>query len=143
MSEDLSTFDPALFLDQQVDTQFESNYTLLPVDDYKAMIEKVEARRTNEGQIILDIFWALLDVDELKAKLGLESAIVKQGIFLDYENGVLADGPNKNINLGQVRKALKQDKKGQPWSFRKLVGAGPATIHVIVKGDFNNVNRVA
>jgi hypothetical protein len=143
MADELSAFDPALFLNQSTDQVFDTKYTLLPDGDYKAMVDKLAARRTGDGQIVLDIFWNLLDCDDLKAKLGLEKAIVKQGLFLDYEDGQLASGPNKNVKLGKVRAALKQDKKGQPWNFNKMLGAGPVTVHVGTNGDYNNVDRVA
>ena len=143
MPEEMSTFDPEIFLAKETDAQFETKYTLVPEDDYTALIEKVVGRQTQTGQIVVDVIWNLMDIDELKEKLNLRQAFVKQGIFLDYENGILAEGENANINLGKLREAVNQNKKGKPWSFNQLIGAGPATVHVVQDGDYNKVIRVS
>ena len=143
MADEMSSFDPDLFLNEQVDAVFETKYTLIPNDEYQAMIEKLEVRQTNEGQVVLDVFWKLIGVDDLLAKLNRETAVIKQGIFLDIEGGNLSDGANANVKLGQVREAVGQNKKGKPWNFNMLIGMGPVTVAVGSKGDFNNVTRVA
>ncbi len=148
MPEGLSAFNPETFLDQEIDTQFDTKYALVPDDDYTALIDNVVGREfinkeTGERGIIADVTYELMDCDEVKETLGLKKAVVKQGLFLEYENGVLADGTGKNVKLGKLREATGQDKKGKPWKFSMLIGAGPVVVHVVQDGDYNKVVRVS
>lgn len=143
MTEAMSAFDPESFLHQETEAQFETEYTKIPDGDYTALIEKVEGKQITSGQIIADVTYSLMDVDKLKTELNLQQALVKQGLFLDYENGVLAEGANQNVNLGKLREAVGQNKKGKPWNFGMLVGAGPLVIHVVIDGDYNKVTRTS
>ncbi len=52
---------------------------------------------------------------------------------IDSESGWLEFGPNKNVDLGKIRKALGQNEAGQAWSFTHLRGAGP--IAFVVKHE--------
>jgi hypothetical protein len=49
---------------------------------------------------------------------------------LNEENGKLDMGPNKNVRLGQLRKALGQNIPGRSWSFAHLKGKGPFEVQV-------------
>jgi hypothetical protein len=102
----------------------------------------------------MDVQWKLLDVDEMKEKLGFQAdrdLFVKQGIFVELEaDGSIAGGPNKNVKLGKVREAVGQNKAGKPWAPRQLIGAGPCIIRVTQRPDkddpeviYNDVGRVA
>lgn len=61
--------------------------------------------------------------DRVKQKLGREKVNVRMRLGLELENGKLATGPNKNVNLGRLRDALGQNVGG--WTPQQLLGAGP------------------
>lgn len=145
-----STFDPDTFLNASVDTAFETRRTTVPANDrYLGIIDTVKPRAAKD-RIILDIFWAVQD-DALKASLNMQKVIVRQSVFLDFdETGKLAKGVNQNVQLGQVRDALNQNSPGVPWSPRLLIGAGPAMLKVSERPDdknplikYNDVDRVS
>ena len=147
----MSQFNPDTFLNTEIDEEFETHFTPIPADDYQAIIGDVKPRVTAKGQSILDVYYDLVDVDEIKKNLGVPELRVRQSIFLDInEHGGMEIGGNKNIKLGKLRKAVGQNQSGQPWAPSMLVGAGPVTVMVIEKPDaddpdtiYNEVKRVA
>lgn len=75
-------------------------------------------------------FWqweltALCMSEEVKQKLGRQKVPVRLRINLDIDAnaGKLETGPNKNVGLGKLRDALKQNNAG--WTPQQLLGAGP------------------
>jgi len=137
-----SAFNPDTFLDTSVETPFETVRTTVPAKDgYTGQIDDVKVRIVESKQgtrAILDVFWELID-DELKQALNLNKVIVRQSIFLDFdETGKLAKGVNQNIVLGQVRDAAKQNSVSA-WAPRMLKGAGPCRLKVSERVDDKNV----
>ena len=144
-----TTFDPNVFAETAVEGEMSTRFEPVEEGDYEAFIEKFEVREVNNGGVVLDVHWSITD-EELKSKMNLENITIRQGIFLDIEDGKLVIGPNKNIKLGRLREALGQNKSGKPWSFNDLTGAGPCTIHVTQRPDkndptviYNDVGRVS
>lgn len=153
-NEEMSAFNPQEFLNTETEAQFETRYRPIPEGEYMAQVDSLNAKRLDTGEIILDVLYELLDCDKMKDDLGIHGkALSKQALWLDYENGILAEGANKNIKLGRLRAALGQDKKGKAWSFNHLIGAGPIMVNVIQKpakpdskdpeAIYNEVNRTA
>lgn len=134
----MSTFDPDAFLNTQTTEANETHYTPVPGGDYKGVISDLKLRTPKES-VIAELYWQLLDVpDAVLKEFGREKVIVRQSVFLDIENGVLAQGKNKNVQLGMVREALGLNTAGQPFSLRMLNGAGPAQLRVEVKARADN-----
>ncbi len=132
----VSTFDPNVFLSQDVKGASETKYTPVPEGEYDAFVNDIGADEY-EGQRILVITWAIMD-EGVKKALGLEQPTLQDRIFLDYENGVLAFGVNKNVKLGRLREALGQNDGKKTWNFNMLRGAGPVRLmvaHVPGKGE--------
>jgi len=147
----MSVFDPTQFLQQTVTESFETRMTPVPEGEYLASIDKIALRTLpNTGQPILDITWNVLD-DALKQSLGLPKVTVRQSVFLDLTaEGKLDYGANKNVRLGQIREALNQNTKGQPWGPMMLNGAGPAKVKVVLRPNeknpeapFNDIGAIA
>lgn len=147
-----TTFDTQVFEETAVEGEMETRYTPVPEGDYTAYIEGTKMRQNNDGSLLLDVNWKLVD-EGLAESMGLEQVFVRQGIFLDVTevDGVVTmeTGPNKNIKLGRLREALGQNT-GKPWSFKMLEGAGPALIHVTQRPDkkdssviYNDVQRTS
>jgi len=119
----MTPFDSDAFMNSSVN---EANATKLipcPPGDYPALIKEVKTRVLDKGSIILDVAW---DVDDAKAKekTGRQALTVYQSVFLEFDdNGGLAFGEGKNVSLGRLRAAVKQNSSGQPWSPMMLKGA--------------------
>lgn len=128
-----SVFDPEAFLNSTTDQPSETKFTPVPGGDYRALIDDIKLRVAKESTI-LDVTWQLLEVpQDVLEVLGRDKALVRQSLFLDIENGVLATGANRNVQLGRVREAVGQNASGQVWSPRMLKGAGPAQLRLEVK----------
>lgn len=143
----MGTFNPDSFLATETDEATESKYLPIPEGDYQALIDDVSAREAKDSQI-LDITYEILD-EEVKKLMDMDKVTVRQTIFLDIENGVLALGGNKNVKLGKLREALKQNTAGKPWSPLMMKGQGPVLVKIVQTPDkddpeviYSNVSRV-
>lgn len=160
-------FDANAFVSSATDplaTQFE----VCPEGEWQMMIDtdpKQLAETTDEDKVYVGIKhhagvseksgkpydfydWTLNCVvidPRVKQKLGRENVNVRMRLGLDLENGRLATGPNKNVNLGRLRDALGQNVGG--WTPQQLLGAGPfigKVTHTTVKDNvYADVTRAA
>ena len=133
-----SVFDPDEFMGADQTVDLDVNYTPFDEGEYVAQLgEEIRATQSErEGRVSvrLDIPWLLLD-DKAREKSGMDNPQFYSAIFVEMEdNGAIASGPNKNIALGQLRKALGQDT-GKKWSPGMLRGAGPVKIYVTQRPD--------
>lgn len=136
-----STFNSEEFLDVEVQGQMETAYTPIPEGEYPAFIKDLKSRDVNDQKVI-DIVWQITD-EQVAAELSIDEPTVRQTIFLDLEeSGALQFGPNKNVQLGRLREALGQNNPNEPWSFRRLVGAGPCILKVGHRVDKNDPSKV-
>lgn len=136
------SFDPTSFLQQTMtDTAFATSRTPIPEGEYTAVIDDVKARSTNNGQILVDVSWNVID-EALRTKMGRtgdQKLFARQSVFLDLDaNGKLLGGEDKNVDLGKIRKAVGQNIAGQAWGPLMLKGAGPATIRIKQKPNEDN-----
>jgi hypothetical protein len=143
----MSEFNPDSFLNTETEESTESRYKPIPEGDYQALIDDVTAREAKDSQI-LDITYEIID-EPLKTLMDMNKVTIRQSIFLDIENGILAIGGNKNVKLGKLREALDQNQSGKPWSPLMMKGAGPVLIKTVQTPDeddpeviYSNVNRV-
>lgn len=122
------SFDPNQFLDMQIT---ESNDTVIipvPEGEYIAVVEKVEVRPwqsrddSSKAGLALDIIWNIDDA-AVKALLGREKILAKQGIMLDLQDsGGLDMGKGRNVGLGRLREAIGMNTPGQPFAFSMIPG---------------------
>jgi hypothetical protein len=145
------SFDPSSFLNS---TFTEANATQsepVPVGEYQAVVEKVEAntwqsRDGTKSGLKLDVTWNVDDAG-VKAAMGRDKVSVRQGIMLDLnEQGGLDMGKGRNVTLGRLRDATGLNVNGQPFSPTMLVGK-VAKISVSQRPDgeaiYNDVKGVA
>lgn len=142
-----SMFDPNSFLDM---TTTEANSTVsvpVPVGEYVAFIEKVEARPWKSAKdpakagMALDVIWNI-DDQNVKALLERDKVTVKQGIMLDVtDEGGLDMGKGKNVGLGRLREATGLNDAGRPFGFRMLEGKA-AKIAVSHRPDEKNTEVI-
>lgn len=141
----MTTFDPATFMEQNIDQPLQDEWVLCPEGEYQAVIDDFTAEsafRTNEfvykkganaglpGEMTtFNVPWIIQD-DRVKLELGQDRVVVFQPIILDFDqNGQLDVGTNKNVKLGQLRTAVGQ-KSMQPWGIQRLKNAGPCMVRV-------------
>lgn len=140
----MSNFDPAEFMNLTVDQPLEMDRTLVPEGEYQASIDdfdqgafetftftyKKGQHAGEEGQMHKFNCPVVINDDAVKQKLNMEKVRIYQQCTLDLdENGALMWGPNRNIDLGKLRHATKQNAPGA-WSIGNLRGAGPFMIKV-------------
>lgn len=147
----MSVFDKDTFLNQEVKGANEAKYTPLPIGEYKGYVDELDMDSYEDNPILV-VTYALMDDDgKLKAALGLEKPTVQDRIFLDVEkDGGLSFGPNKNVRLGRLREAVKQNEPKKAWNFNMLRGQGPVLLKVSHRynkttgeGPFSQIDRVA
>lgn len=121
-------FDPNAFLEMSVDQSNDTVSIPVPVGEYLAIAEKIEARPwqsksdPSKAGMALDILWNIDDAN-VKALLGRDKVTVKQGIMLDVTpEGGLDMGKGKNIGLGRLREATNLNTPGRAFSFRQIEG---------------------
>lgn len=133
----MSSFDPAKFMDQEVDSAGDTHYTPVPEDEYTAFIDEIGFREVNDTPVC-DVTYLITD-EGLKELMEMERVTVRQTLFLDVDDkGNLVFGKNKNIKLNRIREALGQNIDGQPWKFGMLRGAGPLMITIEQNPDKND-----
>lgn len=162
----MSDFDPDLFLQQTVDKPLETEFTMVPPGEYRASIGDFDREAMEEvkfdykrgpkagqpGIMYKLTVPFLVDDDAVKAELDRDQVTISKQYILDLdEHGKLAEGKNKNIELGRLRDAVGQND-GSPWSIMNLRGAGPVMIRVThveferrdgTRGKRAEVDRVA
>lgn len=133
----MSSFNPESFLYTETTNSFETEAIPVPVGEWGAMIKSIKPRVLQGGRGVLDVYWIVLD-EEVKTELDMAEPMVRQSIWLDLDdNGFLAEGKNKNVQLGQLREAVSQNRKGQPWAPSMLVNqmAKVKVAHSVDKRD--------
>jgi len=123
-----SAFDPDLFMNTTVSTVLPTKMVPVPPGEYTAIIDDVKTRQNTDGSVVMDVSWSIDNAD-VAAKTGRTKNVVRQSIWLDFENGVLAASEGKNVGLGRLRDALGQNT-GAPWSPTMLKG-GVAKVKVV------------
>lgn len=142
MSDDI--FDPEAFLDSTTEGEMATNYEPVPEGDYSGVVKDVKARKVDRNGAdplhILEVTWSL-DAPDLAEKLNRQELTCRQSVFLDIgPNGGLEGGANKNVALGRLREALGQNNGGA-WSPSRLIGAGPAIVHVSHRQDKDDPSK--
>lgn len=112
----MSAFDADSFLSQEIEANFDTEYTPCPEGEHEGQVLRLAVssftdKETQEDKPILKLFWNITEASVL-ADLGVEEMVVPQTVFLDFEGGVLLTGANKNITLGQLK-----EMAGNPKNF--------------------------
>lgn len=162
----MTNFDPALFMEQQMDQPLETEFRLCPEGEFIAIIDDFTAdaievvdfeykkgpRAGTPGSMTkLTLPYVIQDAG-VQQSVGRDKVVVFQQMILDIgADGGLDFGPNKNIALGRARAAVGQNVPG-PWTIAQLKNAGPLMVKVVhrkydrkdgTKGENAEVERVA
>lgn len=117
-------FDADNFLSTTTEGEMSTDFVPIPEGEYSAFVKSVAARNTSSDKgefVILDVTWAIDDA-EVAQTVGIDNPSVRQSIFLDIaDNGGLDLGKGKNIQLGRLREAVRQNDGG-PWAPSMLEG---------------------
>lgn len=127
-------FDPTTFLQTSLQGANSTEYVNIPEGEYIGMIRPngIQAREisTDNGKsIVLDLTW---ETDDQRASevTGMKTPTARQSIFLDLTpEGNIDLSKGKNVKLGRLREALRQNDPARSWSFSMLAGV-PARFSV-------------
>lgn len=127
-----NAFDPASFLNTEINANFETSFTPIPEGEFQAQVLDVTPKvvpTKNGDRVIASLKWGILD-QGVADLMKIDSPSVKQDLWIDMEdNGALSTGTNKNIQLGHIREVFKQNDPSRPWSFAMLAG-GVGTVRI-------------
>lgn len=145
----MSAFDPDNFLDSSTTEEGSTYSSPIPPGEYDAIVKEVSKPRSIDGKdgnprYLTDITWELVNVSaSVMEEVGRDQLTVRQTVWLDLTSqGQLDMGKGKNIGLNQVRDALGQNKPGQPWSPKNMIGASPAKLMIGQRPDRNDPTRL-
>ena len=115
-------FDVETFVHQQTTEADATEYEPIPEDElYAATAAGIQGRTTANGKPLMDVSWRIdaPGVPEAHERIG------RQTIWLDLtQDGQSLDrGKGRNVQLGQLREAIGQNKPGEPWSPSMIEGA--------------------
>ena len=134
------TFDPDAFLNQTVDQPLAIERTLVPEGEYQFMVDDFDSsafeviefeyrkgpKAGQPGSMTKYNIPCICMSEDVKKSLDMDKVVVYYQGLLDFnDDGTLAWGKNKNVDLGRLRHALKQNNEGQVWKPSMLRGAGP------------------
>jgi hypothetical protein len=140
-------FDPDTFMNTVETGAMSTEYVPIPQMICPGIIKEVKPRKIegkdgNDDSYLLDIEW-LLDNEDVRQQLDRKELVARQSIFLDMTpQGTLDMGNGKNVQLGRLREALKQNDPMQPWALSSLRGAGPAMCKIGHRKDTKVEGRV-
>lgn len=138
------TFDPEAFMRQHVDAPLETEFTSVPQGEYLASIDDFDSSAIESidftykrgpnagspGKMLKLTLPFVIDDAAVKQALGRDKVVVTKQVILDTDdNGSLAIGTNRNVELGRIREAVGQNGNG-PWSIMNLRGAGPVMVKI-------------
>ena len=134
-------FDPDAFMSTTIDQPLETERKLVPEGEYlNLMVDDFtsDAFETFSGEYQkgpnIGQQWSMtkfncpviVNDDKVKQFLNTDKPRVYYTCVLDFdENGQLDFGVNRNLQLGQLRKAVGQNQAGVVWMPSMLRGAGP------------------
>jgi len=137
----MTKFDPDAFMQETVDQPLAVDRTLCPEGEYRFTIDDFTSdafqsiefeykRGPNAGQpgeMVKFGCPCILQDEKVAQDLGMTKVIVYKNCTLDFDNatGKLAWGPNRNVDLGQLRNAVGQNAENTTWAPGNLRGAGP------------------
>src|SRR3990172_1209414 len=145
----MARFDKEAFLQAEYEEAPDTDRTLFPVGEFVAQAieefliiepkpfvnEKTGVQQDGSPQLQLKLLLREDHAIRIREQFGYDAdrpVYFTTRIYLDInpESGWLEFGPNKNIDLGKIRKALGQNEPGVRWAFTHLKSAGPLAFTV-------------
>lgn len=128
-------FDPETLLGSETQGAMSTEYTPIPIGEYVGIIKdlnvkQVVSQKNGETYNFFEIKYAI-DDQEVAEITGMTEPVARQSMILDITPGGTLDlGKGKNVQLGRLRAACKQNDPSKPWSFEMLRGQ---TVKVSIK----------
>lgn len=122
----MSTFDSANFLNTVYTDSHATQYVPIPEGVYPCItgvpnVVSGSAKSDGKPWYRLDLP-IIIDSPEVAQLLGRDEVKSKFSVMLDVENGVLASGTGRNVQLGRLREALGLNDPGQEFALTMLGG---------------------
>lgn len=122
-----ATFDVSSFLAQTITEANDTKIVNVPPGEYNATIKNVEVKQwtAKDGSSagLKLAFMASIDDPAVTVVTGRAPTNVKAELMLDLTDaGNLDNGKGKNVRLGKLREAVRQNTPGAPFSFLALEG---------------------
>ena len=122
-----SVFDPQTFLKTEISGANATTLIPVPKGQRPGQIIGLNGRQFNdkngENRTVMDVTWHILDEESARVT-GMEKPTVRMGVFLEFtERGALDMGKGKNVALGRLREAVKQNDPKKPWNPEQLINA--------------------
>ena len=129
-------FDLQQFTDTAYEDAFESEYTLIPEGEYVVNITDLEAKPgalEDQKSVMLTLKLSVND-DAVKQLMSRDPYIWNYVVFCDVnDDWQLVYGKNQNLELGRIRKALRMNNPGKPFSIANLIGSDDMRVQVTHK----------
>ena len=140
----MSNFNADAFLNTEIEGQGETEYTPMPEGEYQGVLKELRSGTTEKGSAFMEVFW-IIDDQSVRELLSNDEPTCRQTVWLDLnDDGSLAFGINKNIQLNRLREALGQNT-GDAWKPNDMLGQ-VATVDVqhrqTDRGPFAEVKNV-
>ena len=123
-------FDESLFLQSSIDGANSTQVIPLPADTYPGIISDVKLRQApgkkdpSMTYTFCDVSWTLQVSPAILEEIGRKAGTARQSFMLDLTDGGTLDmSKGRNVSLGRLREALKQNVAGKPWNFKMLINA--------------------
>lgn len=120
----MSTFDTASFLNTAYTAATATAHIPVPEGVYTALTKQPEIKEgMKDGKPWYRLTVPMsIDSQEVRELLGREEVKMNFQVFLEVENGVLAQGPGRNVQLGRLREALGLNNEGEEFTLNMLGG---------------------
>lgn len=139
----MSNFDPDAFMQQTIDGPLETEYKLVPAGEYQNVfiddfdsksLQLMEGTSVSTGKdysfLKFSLPFKISNDPRVLAEIGRDTTTAYKEMNLDRdENGSIATGPNKNVELGRVYDAAGLNV-GQR-NLASLRGTGPFVITIV------------
>jgi hypothetical protein len=124
----MNDFNPDAFLNTDVEGSNDTIELELPRAFYEAQVDSVnprviQPRDGGEQKLIVEVVWEL-DDEQVKSMFG-RTLKAKQSLWIDTvggPQGMMDTGKGKNVQLGKLREALRQNDPGKKWNWNMLIG---------------------
>lgn len=140
----MSKFNPDQFMQTAVVGAMSTEIIPIPEGEFNGIIRKVEARVVgkDKDRAVMDVFFEV-DDEEVRKITGMQKPQIRQTVWLDItENGTLDSAEGKNVGLGRLREAVRQNDDSREWTPPMLIDQVAKIMVKHSMGEGENAGRI-